>query len=235
LTAIGQPRLTLDELKNLSAQERDAMVHPPKSVERSMRALQQQAKQEVADALVDSTLLLEEKQDAYKKVLDAGNPRIQGVPTEFMSRIAGFSSTSIPSYHKPMSANTVMWRLQERLIALEKMLNGEIETVRPLDTKRVQDVHDTLLDLLNNQLLPLIGRYTETNDEAALDAANSLLQSYWFGTPLQRRAVELVFNRSPNDNPASNEMGLVQIDKDRTRTNDDGITGISQSLEDAMS
>ncbi|WZB39187.1 hypothetical protein SEA_JORDANFARM_33 [Microbacterium phage JordanFarm] len=224
--ADGLPQYTLQEWREKNNEERTRLSTPVKSAERFIR---QQNKQQVADWTergIRSQPAINEAEDALR----AANKRKTTVgegALEDMADILPFQSVRIPSFHILHSAKTTIEKLQARSEALLQQVNEGSPDAAPIQA--------TLQELLDRDILPLYNQWETQRDVSALERINQLLQSYWSGDENQRRAVELVFSRSPNDNAGSFAMLLPQIDAQLTADGIDGMSKVSQSLEKVLS
>ncbi|QJD52938.1 hypothetical protein SEA_PHEDRO_31 [Microbacterium phage Phedro] len=224
--ADGLDPFTLQEWREKPAADKTLLSTPVKSAERFIR---QQNKQQIADWTergIISQPAIYEAEDALRATTKRKTTVGEG-SLEDMADILPFQSVRIPSYHILHSAKTTIEKLQARSEGLLQMVNEGNQDAAPIQA--------TLQDLLDRVIMPAYQSYESRGNVDALRQINEALQSYWNGTREQRRAVELVFSRSPNDNQGSFAMLLPQIDAQLTADKIDGMSKVSQSLEKVLS
>ena len=224
--ADGLDPFTIQDWRAQSSTERTRLSTPTKSAERVIRT---QNKQQIADwteRTIRSTVGLQENEDAVR-ALSKRKTTVGQDSLEDMADILPFQSVKIPSFHILHSAKTTIEKFQARNEALKQMVaegNAEAEPIQ-----------QELQQLLDTVLVPGFTSWQRDRNPAMLQQINQIIEQYWNGTPTQRRAVELIFSRSPNDNVGSFVMLLPQIDAQLTRDNIDGMSKVSQSLEKVLS
>ncbi|QNN98079.1 hypothetical protein SEA_FEDE_31 [Microbacterium phage Fede] len=225
LRADGQDALTLQEWRTKDKAEQTRLATPVKSAERVIRAQNKQLLADWTESAITSQVGLNEYEDALRAISKA-KTRVGEDGLEDMADILPFQSVRIPSYHILHSAKTTVEKLQARNEALKQMVQ---------ENPQAEPIQQTLQALLDNVIVPKYLEFQNSGNTRALQEINDTLKQYWTGDTNQRRAVELVFSRSPNDNVGSFVMLLPQIDAQLTADNIDGMSKLSQSLEKVLS
>lgn len=231
----NQVPFTKEQWKGMDRAEKLRLSTPTRSVERQIRTQIDNTMEDWSEVAVESTVALSVKEDAQRLLMKQQNINLPGGSLEDMAGILPFENVNLPSHHIYHSAATTLKRLQSRNLALQNMLQNP-EGMEDIDLGQVKAAQEKLQELLDNYVTPAIQQYGETGDENALEAVNDLLRQYWNSADIsEKQAVELIWSRSPNDNPGSFQMLLPQIDLDMTRNQADELSKISQSFEKLLS